>query len=132
MEDIESHNLEENDNIFETKLLKAQKSLETIYNNKFIDEVKTPVLQFKKSKASVLNNFNRYINNNDKVDFNDKSYKTLIESFLMFHNFNQQNKPNSSNSLNSIYTYSITVDILYDTPFISFQINEEEDSSLIN
>ena len=133
LEDIESHNLEENDNIFESKLLKAQKSLETIYNNKFIDEVKAPVLQFKKSKASVLNNFNRYINNNDKVDFNDKSYKTLIESFLMFHNFNQQNKnPNSSNSLNSIYTYSITVDILYDTPFISFQINEEEDSSMIN
>ena len=133
LEEIESHNVEENDSTFDNKLIKAQKCLELIYNNKFKEVVKTPILQLKKSKATVLNNFNKYINNNDKIDFNDKSYKALIESFLMFQNFNQQNKnQNSQNTLNSIYSYTLKINILYDVPFISIQINEEEDSSVIN
>ena len=133
LEDIESHNLEENDNVFEIKLLKAQKCLEIIYNNKFVDNIKAPILHFKKSKSSVNNNFNKYINNNDKIDYNDKSYKSLIESFLMFQNYNQQNRnPNSQNNINSIYNIYVKFDLLYDTPFISIKISEQEDSSIIN
>ena len=128
LEEIENHNIEENDNIFDTKLLKAQKCLESIYNNKFIDEIKAPILVFKKSKSSVYNNFNKYINNNDKIDYSDKTYKKLIESFLMFQNYNQQNK-NPNVISNYCYNFYIKIDILYDVPFILIKFNEEETSS---
>ena len=129
LEEIENHNIEENDNTFDTKLLKAQKCLEIIYNNKFVDNIKTPILQFKKSKSSIYNNFNKYINNNDKVDYNDKTYRKLIESFIMFQNYNQQNKNSLTNS-NIMYNFYIKLNILYDVPFILIKFNEEESSTI--
>ena len=133
LDELENQNLEENDNSYNLKLLKAQKCLEVIYNNNFVDKIKTPIFYLKKPKSLIINNFNKYINNNDKIDYNDKSYKKLIESFLMFQNFNQVNKtPNAVNTANSIYHFYIKLDILYDVPFISIKFNEEVDSSLIN
>ena len=130
LEELENQNLEENDNSYNLKLLKAQKSLEVIYNNNFIDKIKTPILYLKKPKSLIISNFNKYINNNEKIDYNDKSYKKLIESFIMFQNYNQQNKsPNSGNVSNSMYHFYIKFDILYDVPFISIKFNEEADSS---
>ena len=138
LEEIENHNLEENENNFNTKMLKAQKSLERIYNNQFNDKIQAPILLFKKSKSSVINNFNKYINNNDKIDYNDKSYKKLIESFLMIQNYNLQTNKNTNgngngnNNVNSIYYYSIRLSILYDVPFVSIKITEKSDGSLID
>ena len=134
LEEIENHNIEENENNFNSKMLKAQKSLEAIYNNKFNDILKTAVLIFKKPKNEVLNNFNKYINNNDKIDFNDKSYKKLIEAFLMFQNFNQQTNKNSNGNIvsNNKYIYTIKLSILYDVPFISIKITEETESPKVN
>ena len=103
----------------------------TVYNNKFRDYIKTPILQFKKSKSLVNFNFNKYMNNNDKIDYNDKSYKNLVESFMMFQNYNQQNKnPNSQNNPNGIYNFFVKLEVLFDVPFISIKFNEEEDSSV--
>ena len=41
------------------KLLKAQKCLENIYNNKFIEKLKPQTFFIENSKSMVYNNFNK-------------------------------------------------------------------------
>ena len=94
LEEIGRLNLDENDNNFNNKLLKAQKCLEKIYNNEIKD--------VKKSKSIIYNNFNKYSDNNDKIDYDDKSFKNLVNSFLLFFNY-QNNNINSINNSKNLY-----------------------------
>ena len=129
LEEIESINLDESENNLNNKLLKAQKCLEKIYNNKISKKVNPCVLFIKKLKSSIYNNFNKYSQKkNDKIDYNDKSYLDLIDSFLLF--FNYQN--NNINDSNNMYHFYIKLEILYDIPFILIKFNEVGDSSIIN
>ena len=102
LEEIGRLNLDENDNNFNNKLLKAQKCLEKIYNNEIKESLNCPILFVKKSKSIIYNNFNKYSDNNDKIDFDDKSFKNLVNSFLLFFN-NQNNNINSINNSKNLY-----------------------------
>ena len=122
-DEIENHNFEESENFnmanTNNKLLRAQKYIENIYNDKFDEKINNIKLMFKKPKSIVLNNFNKYVNNNDKIDLNDKSYKALLESFYLFQ---------SNNTIsNIIYTIFINIHIIYDVPFITIKIKEDID-----
>ena len=132
LEEMERHNLDENKNNFENKLLKAQKYLEKIYNHKFIDNIKSPTLVFKKNKSSIFNNIYKYVNNNDTIYNNEKSYKKLIDSFSMFLNCHNQNKYlNTINLSKFFYKFYIKFEILYDISFILIKFNEVKDFSII-
>ena len=129
-EELENQNFEESDGCHvNNKLLKAQKCLENIYNDKFKDKMKALKLKFKRPKSLILNNFDKFVNNNDKIDFNDKYYKSLLESFYLMQNQNMQSK-SLGNAINNIYSIIVDIHILYDVPFITIKINEEFDFSL--
>ena len=125
-DEIESQNFEENENMFvNNKLLKAQRCLERIYNHKFKDKIYSMKLIFKRPKSLILNNFDKFVNNNEKIDLNDKNYKSLLESFYLLQNQYSQNKMDGK----SIYNILVDIHILYDVPFITIKIKEELDFS---
>ena len=66
------------------------------------------------------------MNNNDKMDLNDKYYKSLLDSFYTFQNQHSQNKIHG----NIIYNILADIHILYDIPFITIKIKEEIDFSM--
>ena len=128
-EELENQNFEESDNYHvNNKLLKAQKCLENIYNNKFKDKMHSLILKFKKPKSLIINNFDKFVNNNDKIDFNDKYYKSLLESFYLMQN--QNSNKSMGNVINNIYSIIVDIHLLYDVPFITIKISEEFDFSL--
>ena len=128
-DEIENQNFEESENMHvNNKLLKAQKCLENIYNNKFKDKLHSMKIRLKRAKSLVINNFDKFVNNNDKIDFNDKYYKSLLESFYLLQNHGLQNKM-SGNLYQSIYNIVMDIHILYDVPFITIKIKEEIDFS---
>ena len=130
IEELENQNFDEGENNFiNNKLLKAQRCLEHIYNNKFNNKIKSMKLKFKRPKFLILNNFDKLVNNNDKIDLNDKYYKSLLESFYLFQNKNAQNKQHINTS-NIIYNILADIHILYDIPFITIKIKEEINYSL--
>ena len=130
-EELENQNFEESENYhINNKLLKAQKCLEHIYNKLYKDKIHSLVLKFKRTKSLVLNNFDKFVNNNDKIDLNDKYYKLLLDSFYQFQSHFSQNKT-IGNVGNNIYTILVDMHILYDIPFINIKIREEFDFSLI-
>ena len=125
-DEIENQNFEENENMFvNNKLLKAQRCIERIYNHRFKDKIHTMKLIFKRPKYLIINNFDKFVNNNEKIDLNDKNYRSLLESFYLFQNQYTQNKING----NSIYNILVDIHILYDIPFITIKIKEEIDFS---
>ena len=125
-EEIENQNFEESENMhINNKLLKAQRCLENIYNNKFKDKSHSMKLKFKRPKSLIINNFDKFVNNNDKIDLNDKYYKSLLESFYLLQSRNAQNKLSRN-----IYNILIDIHILYDVPFIVIKIKEEIDYSI--
>ena len=126
-EEIENNNFEESENIhINNKLLKAQRCLEYIYNHKFKDKMSSLILKFKRPKSLILNNLDKFVNNNDKIDLNDKYYKSLLESFYILQNqFNQNKIPG-----NNIYNITANIHILYEVPFVTIKIKEESDYSL--
>ena len=128
-EEIGNQNFEEGENIHtNNKLLKAQRCLEYIYNNKFKDKVLSLKLKFIRPKSLILNNFDKFVNNNDKIDSNDKYYKSLLESFYLLQSHNTQGKI-PDNLYNSIYDILVDIHILYDIPFVTIKIKEEIDFS---
>ena len=78
-------------------------------------------LKFKRKKSLIINNFDKFVNNNDKIDLNDKYFKSLLESFYSL----QQNKIPA----NSIYNIMIDIHVLYEIPFVTIKIKEELDFS---
>ena len=92
------------------KILRAQRRLEHIYNNKFKDKLHSIILKFKRPKALVINNYDKFVNNNDKMDLNDKYYKSLLDSFYTLENQYSQNKIQK----NIIYNILSEMHILYD------------------
>ena len=128
-DEIESQNFEESENYhINNKLLKTQKCLEHIYNNKFKDKINSLKLKFKRKKSLVLNNFDKFVNNNDKIDFNDKYYKSLLESFHLLQSNNNQNT--TLGDASNIYSIDVDMHILYDIPLITIKIREIYDISL--
>ena len=128
-DEIESQNFEESENYhINNKLLKTQKCLEHIYNNKFIDKMNSLKLKFKRPKSLVLNNFDKFVNNNDKIDFNDKYYKSLLDSYHFVQSNNSQNK--ALGNITNIYTINIDMHILYDVPLITIKIKEVYENSV--
>ena len=126
-EEIESHNFEEAEGTHvNNKLLKAQRCLEHIYNHKFKDKVNSLKLKFKKPKSLILNNFDKFVNNNDKIDLNDKYYKSLLESFYLLQNQHSQNKIPGK----SVYDIIVDIHIIYEIPFVTIKIKEELDFSM--
>jgi hypothetical protein len=49
-------------------------------------------LKFKRKKSLIINNFDKFVNNNDKIDLNDKYYKSLLDSFYVLQNHQYQDK----------------------------------------
>ena len=128
-DEIESQNFEESENYhINNKLLKTQRCLEYIYNNKFKDKMHSLKLKFKRQKSLVLNNFDKFVNNNDKIDFNDKYYKSLLESFHLLQSNNIQNK--TIGNMCNVYSIDVDMHILYDVPLITIKIKEQYDMSI--
>ena len=126
-EEIENQNFEETENMHvNNKLLRAQRCLEHIYNHKFKDKLNSLKLKFKRPKSLILNNFDKFVNNNDKIDLNDKYYKSLLECFYLLQSQQAQNKIPG----NSIYEIVADIHVLYEIPFITIKIKEQLDFSM--
>jgi hypothetical protein len=66
------------------------------------------------------------VNNNDKIDLNDKYYKSLLDSFYLLQNQHAQNKIPGK----SVYDIMVDIHIIYEIPFIIIKIKEELDFSM--
>ena len=126
-EELENQNFEDSENShINNKLLNAQRRLEHIYNNKFKERIPSIKLKFKRPKSLIFNNYDKFVNNNDKIDIHDKYYKLLLDSFYSFKNQYSQNKFQG----NIIYNILANIHILYDIPFITINIKEQYDFSI--
>ena len=129
IEEIENRQNEEEKNVINIneKTLKTQRIIESIYNNKNKKKIKIPGLKFNTVKGKVIQNINKYLSENENIDFNDKSYNKLSESFGLFKNCTDKSldKNLNNHTIDNIIDITIKIEILYDTPFISVKIHEQ-------
>ena len=126
-DELENQNFEDSENMhINNKILRAQRRLEHIYNNKFKDKLHSIKLKFKRPKSLVLSNYDKFVNNDDKMDANDKYSKQLLD--VLYNYQNQHNHIKIQEGI--IYNILADIHILYDIPFITICIKEEYDFSM--
>ena len=104
----------------------AKRKMELINNNQMNDKIKFTTILTKKRKDEIIENYYKFIHENDNFDYTDKSYKVLMNSFYKFKQFNNLNNDNNinENKCDNIFEIKIYLRFLYDTPFVMLAIEE--------
>ena len=128
LDDLEKNYSEGSSGIkFRKIITNAKRKMELIHNNKMNTKIKFQTLIIKKKKNEIVENYNKFLHEKINVDYTDKSFKALLDSFYKFKQFNNVNNETSGFNekiCENIFEIKIYLRILYDTPFVMFVIEE--------
>ena len=127
LDDLENNYSGSNDLKFRKVISNAKRKMELIHNNKMNDKIYFKTLTIKKTKNEISHNYIKFIQEKINIDYSDKSYKAIMDSYYKFKQYNNLNTENSGfneNVCEDIFEIKIYLRFLYDTPFLMLVLEE--------